>query len=124
MHFSDQDIVEAGAQGYVMKSDADREVVAAIHAIADGGSYFTSGAPDTLLGPNERPDPFRKQLTPREREIVQLLAKGKTSSEAGVLLGISTKTEETHRANVMRKLEVHSESELIRYAIKNKLAEA
>jgi DNA-binding NarL/FixJ family response regulator len=129
MHRSDElirDILEAGAQGYVMKSDADRELVAAIHAIADGGSYFTSGAANTLLGPHERPDPsaLRKQLTPREREVVQLLAEGKTSKEAGMSLGISTKTAETHRANAMRKLEVHSLSELVRSAIKNKIVEA
>jgi DNA-binding NarL/FixJ family response regulator len=96
MHFSEQvirDIVEAGAQSYVSKSDADRELVAAIHAITNGGSYFTSGAANTVLGPHERPvtSAFRKQLTPREREIVQLLAKGKTSKEAGVLLEIAPK---------------------------------
>jgi DNA-binding NarL/FixJ family response regulator len=129
MHFSEQvirDIVEAGAQSYVLKSDADRELVAAIHAITNGGSYFTSAAANTLINPHGRPDPLavRKQLTPREREVVQLLAKGKTSSEAAVLLGISTKTAETHRANVMRKLGVHSLPELVRYAIKNKIIKA
>jgi len=89
MNFSDQlvrDIVEAGAQGYVMKSDADRELVAAVEAITNGGSYFTSRAANTLAGPHDRPAPsaFRKRLTPREREIVQLLAEGKTSEEVGV----------------------------------------
>jgi DNA-binding NarL/FixJ family response regulator len=129
MHFSDQlvrDIVEAGAQGYVMKSDADRELVAAVQTIANGGSYFTSVAANTLAGPHDRPalSAFRNRLTPREREIVQLLAEGKTSKEAGATLGISTKTAETHRANVMRKLELHSFPALVRYAIKNKIVEA
>jgi DNA-binding CsgD family transcriptional regulator len=64
------------------------------------------------------------QLTPRELEIVQLLADGKTSKEVGTSLGITTKTAETHRANVMRKLALHSIAELIRYAIKNKIIEA
>jgi DNA-binding NarL/FixJ family response regulator len=128
MHFSDQlvrDIVEAGAQGYVMKSDADRELVAAVQTIANGGSYFTSVAANTLAGPHDRPSPsaFRNRLTPREREIVQLLAEGKTSKEAGASLGISTKTVETHRANTMRKLELHSLPELVRYAIRNKIVE-
>jgi DNA-binding CsgD family transcriptional regulator len=61
---------------------------------------------------------------PREREIVKLLAEGKTSKEAGASLGISTKTADTHRSNVMRKLEVHSLAELVRYAIKHKIVEA
>jgi len=129
MHFSDQlvhDIVEAGACGYILKSDADRELVAAVQTVANGGSYFTSEAADTVLGPHSKPasSTFKRPLTPREREIVKLLAEGKTSKEAGASLGISTKTAETHRSNVMRKLEVHSLAELIRYAIKNKIVEA
>ncbi len=128
MHFADQlirDIVEAGAQGYVMKSDADRELVAAVQTITNGGSYFTSEAADTLVGPHSMPSPsaFRKQLTPREREVVQLLAEGKSSKEVAVSLGISVNTTETHRSNILRKLELHSLPELVRYAIKNKIVE-
>jgi DNA-binding NarL/FixJ family response regulator len=128
MHFSDQlvqDIVEAGARGYVMKSDADRELVAAVRTIAKGGSYFTAAAANTLAGPYSKPDASakRKRLTTREREIVRLLAGGKTSREVGELLEISAKTVETHRANLMRKLAVHSLPELVRYAIKNKIVE-
>jgi DNA-binding NarL/FixJ family response regulator len=129
MHFSDQlvrDIVEAGARGYVMKSDAERDLVVAIRTIAEGGSYFTAAAANTLAGPHSKHDALgrRRRLTPREREIVRLLAEGKTSKEAGVALGISPKTAETHRSNVMRKLELHSLPELVRYAIKNKIVEA
>jgi DNA-binding NarL/FixJ family response regulator len=129
MHFSDQlirDITEAGAQGYVLKSDADRELVAAVRAVANGGSYFTSKAANTVIGPHHIPDPssFRKRLTPREREVVQLLSEGKSSKEAAVALSVSVKTVETHRANVLRKLELHSISEIIRYAIKNNIVEA
>jgi DNA-binding NarL/FixJ family response regulator len=129
MHFSDQlirDITEAGAQGYVLKSDADRELVAAVRAVANGGSYFTSEAANRLAGPHCMPDPssFRKRLTPREREVVQLLAEGKSSKEAAVSLSVSVKTVETHRANILRKLELHSISEVIRYAIKNNIVEA
>jgi DNA-binding NarL/FixJ family response regulator len=129
MHFSDQlirDITEAGAQGYVLKSDADRELVAAVRAVANGGSYFTSKAANTVIGPHHIPDPssFRKRLTPREREVVQLLSEGKSSKEAAVALSVSVKTVETHRANVLRKLELHSISEVIRYAIKNNIVEA
>jgi DNA-binding NarL/FixJ family response regulator len=127
MHFSDQlvrDIVEAGARGYVMKSDADRELVAAVRTIAKGGSYFTAAA-NTLADPRGKPDASsrRRRLTPREREIVRLLAEGKTSRGVGELLEISTRTVDTHRANAMRKLEVHSITELVHYAIKNKIVE-
>jgi DNA-binding CsgD family transcriptional regulator len=68
--------------------------------------------------------PQRNCLTTREREIVQLLAEGKSSKDVAVALGISVKTAETHRANIMRKLELHSVSELVRYAIKNQIIEA
>jgi DNA-binding NarL/FixJ family response regulator len=129
MHFSDQlirDIVEAGACGYVLKSDADRDLVAAVRTVIRGGSYFTFRAADTRAGPHNKPAPsfFKRHLTPRELEIVKLLADGKTSREAAVTLGISIKTAETHRANVLRKLELHSAPDLIRYAIKNKIVEA
>lgn len=128
VHFSDQliqDIVEAGARGYVMKSDADRDLVTAVRTIGRGGSYFTAAAANTLADPRSKLDSSarRRHLTPREREIVRLLADGKTSKEAGVALGISTKTAETHRSNVLRKLELHSLAELVRYAIKNKIVE-
>ncbi|HSS97788.1 MAG TPA: LuxR C-terminal-related transcriptional regulator, partial [Terriglobales bacterium] len=64
------------------------------------------------------------RLTPREREIVQLLSEGKSSKEVAVILGISVKTSETHRANIMRKLEIHSVSQLVRYAVRNQIVEA
>jgi DNA-binding CsgD family transcriptional regulator len=66
----------------------------------------------------------RDRLTPREREIVQLLSEGKSSKEVAVILGISVKTSETHRANIMRKLEIHSVSQLVRYAVRNQIVEA
>src|SRR5258705_360176 len=72
----------------------------------------------------EVPELVSNRLTSREREIVQLLAEGKSSKEVAVSLGISVKTAETHRANVMRKLELHSVSELVRYAVRNQIVEA
>ena len=66
---------------------------------------------------------MRSSLSAREREIVQLLAEGKSSKEVASVLGISIKTAETHRANIMRKLEMHSVSELVRYAVKNCMIE-
>jgi DNA-binding NarL/FixJ family response regulator len=134
LHFSDQlvkDIVESGARAYVMKSDADRDLVNAVEALANHRTFFTARAADMLLNdfsertaPVQPAAPTRNRLTPREREIVQLLAEGKSSKEVAVVLGISVKTAETHRANIMRKLQLHSVSELVRYAIKNQIIEA
>jgi DNA-binding NarL/FixJ family response regulator len=136
LHFSDQlvhDIVEAGARGYIMKSDADRDLVAAVEALSVKRPFFTAKAGDMVLNGFRRRDSkqppaieheFRGRLTGREREIVQLLAEGKSSKEVAVALGISIKTAETHRANIMRKLELHSVSELVRYAVKNQIIEA
>jgi DNA-binding NarL/FixJ family response regulator len=134
LHFSDQlvhDIVEAGAKGYIMKSDADRDLVAAVEALSVRRTFFTPKASEMVLNGFKKRDvtpegehEFRNRLTIREREIVQLLAEGKSSKEVAVALGISVKTAETHRANVMRKLELHSVSELVRYAVKNQIIEA
>lgn len=134
LHFSDQlvhDIVEAGAKGYIMKSDADRDLVTAVEALSVRRTFFTPKAGEMVLNGFKKRDlaptgeqEFRNRLTMREREIVQLLAEGKSSKEVAVALGISVKTAETHRANVMRKLELHSVSELVRYAVKNQIIEA
>lgn len=134
LHFSDQlvrEIVEAGVRAYIMKSDADRDLVAAVEALSNHRPFFTARAADMLLDgfcrPHAAPDPdavVRNRLTSREREIVQLLAEGKSSKEVAVSLGISVKTAETHRANIMRKLELHSVSELVRYAVRNQIIEA
>ncbi len=113
------------------KSDADKDLVAAVEALSNHRSFFTARAADMLLDgfsrPHAAPDPqalLRSRLTSREREIVQLLAEGKSSKEVAVALGISVKTAETHRANIMRKLELHSVSELVRYAVRNQIIEA
>jgi DNA-binding NarL/FixJ family response regulator len=134
LHFSDQlvhEIVETGARAYIMKSDADRDLVAAVDAISNRRSFFTPRAAEMLLNgfrkqikPTDTPTEYRSRLTSREREIVQLLAEGKSSKEVALALGISVKTAETHRANIMRKLELHSVSELVRYAVKNQIIEA
>jgi len=114
-----------------MKSDADRDLVSAVEALANHRTFFTARAADMLLNGFSKdkavPDPqsnLRNRLTSREREIVQLLAEGKSSKEVAVVLGISVKTAETHRANIMRKLEMHSVSEVVRYAVKNQIIEA
>ena len=134
LHFSDRlvkDVVEAGARGYVMKADADRDLLTAVEAISSHRTFFTARAAEMLLGDfsdrvtsPETPAVPRNRLTSREREILQLLAEGNSSKEVAGALGISVKTAETHRSNIMRKLQVHSVSELVRYAIKNSIIEA
>jgi DNA-binding NarL/FixJ family response regulator len=130
LHFTDQlvrEIVDAGVRGYILKSDTDRDLLSAVEALANHRSFFTTGAAQLILdGVREKsstPILMRKRLTSREREIVQLLAEGKSTKEVAVSLGISVKTAETHRANIMRKLEVHSVSELVRYAVRNQMIE-
>jgi len=135
LHYSDQlvrEIVDAGARAYIMKSDADRDLLIAIEALSNHRSFFTSRAAEMLIDGFCRQNSavteprvlMRNRLTSREREIVQLLAEGRSSKEVAVTLGISVKTAETHRANIMRKLELHSVSELVRYAVRNQIIEA
>jgi DNA-binding NarL/FixJ family response regulator len=134
MHYSDQlirEIVEAGVRGYIVKSDSDRDLIIAVETLAKHKPFFTPHATEMILGTfntggpvKEVPELVSERLTSREREIVQLLAEGKSSKEVASSLGISVKTAETHRANVMRKLELHSVSELVRYAVRNQIIEA
>ncbi len=107
-----REVIEAGARGYLLKSDSDRELVAAIDSLARHKPFFTGRATEMLLtgGGSEssvisQDREARQRLTAREREIVQLLAEGKTSKEVASVLKINTKTAETHRAHIIRKLE-------------------
>jgi DNA-binding NarL/FixJ family response regulator len=135
MHDSDpliQRVLEAGARGYLLKSDAARDLVAAVDALRRNKTFFTPKVAQLVLegyldkNPRESSSPeggsFR--LTDRQREIVQLLAEGKSSKEVASALGLSVKTAETHRANIMRRLDCHSVTALVRYAIRNHLIEA
>ena len=133
VHFSDQlvrEIVNAGAKSYILKSDAERDLVIAVEAVANHRSYFTTQVSEMVMDGFRRRDAAptpqalkRERLTSREREIVQLLAEGRSSKQVATTLGISTKTAETHRANIMRKLEIHSVSDLVRYAVRNQIIE-
>lgn len=126
-----REIVAAGARGFVVKADSERDLIAAVEALANHKSYFTSRAsdfsPDRVRGSDhggEVTGVARRRLTPRELEIVQLLAEGKSSKEVAVSLAISVKTADTHRANIMRKLDLHSVTELVRYAVRNQIVKA
>jgi len=131
LHDSDQvvrDVLNAGARGFLLKSDAARDLVAAVEALRRDKTYFTSKVASMVLegylkgstGPAPTPV-SRNRLTPREREIVQLLAEGKSTKEVAVALGLSVKTAETHRSNIMRKLQLHSVSDLVLYAVRNNI---
>jgi DNA-binding NarL/FixJ family response regulator len=134
VHYSDQlirEILRAGVQGYIVKSDSDRDLLIALEALANHKPFFTSKAMEVVLTKFDRSGPRLSneevvidRLTSREHEIVQLLSEGRSSKEVATLLGISVKTAETHRANVMRKLGIHSVSELVRYAVRNQIIEA
>ena len=126
--------LEAGARGYLLKSDAGRDLVSAVDALRRNKTFFTPKVAQMVLeGYLGRPtkdtddDSARKnglRLTARQKQILQLLAEGKSSKEVAVALNISVKTAETHRANIMRRLDCHSVTELVRYAIRNHIIEA
>jgi DNA-binding NarL/FixJ family response regulator len=125
-------ILSAGARGYLLKSDAGKELVTAVNALREDKMYFTPRIAQLILegylqGKRQPPaegDRDVLRLTPREREVLQLLAEGKSSKEVAVSLDISVKTAETHRSNIMQKLDCHSAAQLVRYAIRNRIIEA
>jgi DNA-binding NarL/FixJ family response regulator len=122
-----REALDAGARGFVLKSDAARDLVTAVEAVQRNRMFFTPRVNDMVLagfldrrengGTTESPK--LPKLTPREREVIQLLAEGKSSKEVASLLNLSTKTAETHRSNIMRKLGIHSIRDLVVYAVKN-----
>ncbi|MFQ5927245.1 MAG: response regulator [Terriglobia bacterium] len=121
-----QDVLETGAKGYLLKSDATADLLTALALLRQHRPFFTSRVARLVLenfrqAPRQAARPQGRPLTPREREILQLLAEGYTNKEVASRLNISVKTAETHRANIMRKLDLHSLSELVRYAIRNNL---
>jgi DNA-binding NarL/FixJ family response regulator len=133
MHHSEQlarEVLQAGARGYVLKSDADQSLIAAVDSLRQHKPFLSSAVTAFVLDSYMHLSDMaasrlpRDVVTPREREIIQLIAEGKSNKETAAALGVSTKTVEAHRANVMRKLRLQSISDLVRYAIRNKLVEA
>jgi len=129
MHDSEQvvrEVLAAGARGYVLKSDAGRDLVSAVEALSHHKTFFTTSVAELVLqkylrGGPEATAEEASTLTPREREVVQLLAEGRSNKEVASTLNISVKTAETHRTNIMRKLDCHSLSDLVRYAVRNNI---
>ena len=123
-------LLAAGALGYISKADADRDLVVAVNSVYQGRPFFNSRVARMVLEgylklvseaspASEYPYP----LTAREREVLQLLAEGKTNKEVGNLLGITVKTAETYRAALMRKLGLDSLPDLVLYAVRNRVIE-
>lgn len=127
MHQEEQYVMDAlrsGAKGYVLKSQASTDLLQAIHEVSRGDVYLSPGVSRTVvaayLNNSELPpDP----LTPRERQVLQLVGEGKTTKEIAVLLGVSVKTAETHRTRLMQKLDIHETASLVRYAIRRGLVQ-
>ena len=132
MHFSEEiarEVLRCGARGYLLKSDADAELLAAVRHIKNNKPFFTGKLATSMAesfvrdnrgsGANASTD--EAPLSKRELEVVQLLASGKSNKEAAALIGVSTRTVESHRNHIMRKMDFGSFSDLIRFAIRNNL---
>jgi DNA-binding NarL/FixJ family response regulator len=120
------DALAAGARAYVLKSEPGARLVEAVEALERGETYFTPRVADLVvraLVRARRGDQGTDPLTEREREVAQLLVEGLGSRAVALRLGITTKTVDTHRSAIMRKLELSSMAELVRYAIRNRLVE-
>jgi DNA-binding NarL/FixJ family response regulator len=115
-------VLAQGARGLVLKSDATSDLVHAVEALERGNSFVSPAVMELVVkGLAESTKPPSNNLTPRERQILKLLAEGKANKVVATALGLSTKTVEAHRANLMRKLDLRSLSDLIHFAIRNRL---
>jgi len=128
VHREDPYVLEAlrtGITGYVLKTQAAPDLIQAIREVVRGAVYLSPGVSRAVVDAYRAksdlpPDP----LTPREREVLQLVAEGKTTKEAAGLLGVSAKTAESHRTRIMAKLDIHETASLVRYAIRRGLIQA
>lgn len=120
------DILRAGVRGFVLKSDSEEHLIAALDALSIHRPYFSGAISETLLAQflEAKPHELASSLTHREREIVQQVAEGRINKEIAARLNISIKTVETHRASAMRKLNLKTTADLVRYAVRNQLIQA
>lgn len=131
MHSSEeliQSCLNAGAQGYVLKSDAERDLIFAVDLLIQNKTFFTQAATNVVLDNLRNQNGAKKKaltelLTSREQEVMQLLAGGRTNKEVASTLGIGTRTVESHRGKIMSKLHLQTATDLVRYAIRNKFVE-
>ena len=117
------DVIQAGAKGVLLKTDASRDLIQAVEALQQHKMFLTGKlARARISGRTRAHDPLAQEtLTPRELEVTRLLAEGKSSKQIGMALSISIKTAQTHRSNIMRKLDIHSTSELVLYAARSNI---
>lgn len=115
-------LIEAGADGYVVKDGAGEQLVAAVRVVRDGGRYLDGHAQAAVAEGGEAPDPYGT-LTEREREVLHLICDGATTKEIASTLGIGDKTAENHRGRVLRKLDLGNTAELVRYAARHGLVD-
>jgi len=121
-----RDCLEAGVRGWVFKSDGTQDLTTAVEALQRRKSIFSSRVSDLIMDGYKRhrvdPDAAKMpKLSPREREVVQLVSEGKASKEVAAILNVTLATAETHRSNILRKLKLHSIAELVLYAVRNEI---
>jgi len=119
-----REILRAGARGYLLKDSIDTDLINAVRAVAKGDGYISPGVSDAVLSDYRRhvTDPL-DLLTSREREVLQMIAESKTNKEIAVVLNLSVYTVEAHRGKIMEKLNLHSTSELVRFAVRHGLVD-
>jgi two-component system response regulator NreC len=116
--------LRAGVKGYVLKSQAATDLLDAIREVTRGGVYLSPNVSHTIVEAYlSKGDAAADPLTPRERQVLQMVGEGKSTKDVARLLGISAKTAESHRARLMRKLDIHETASLVRYAIRRGLVE-
>jgi len=114
--------LRAGARGYVLKSQAASDLVQAMHQVLRGGIYLSPGISRAVVEAYlSKSEPAADPLTPRERQVLQMIGEGNSTKDVARVLGISVKTAESHRARLMRKLDIHETASLVRYAIRRGL---
>lgn len=119
------ELLQAGVHGYLLKSDARKYLIRAVETLSMHRPFFTKAVSEVLLDSHRRrPERIRSALTQRERTVVQLIAEGNTNKQVAIELAISLKTVETHRASIMRKLNLPSSAALVRYAVRNNIVQA
>jgi DNA-binding NarL/FixJ family response regulator len=117
-----REMLKAGARGYLLKDSCEQDLLEAVRTLARGGEYISPGVQSALMsGSRFGGSTPLDQLTSREREVLQLIAEGKTNKEVANVLGISVFTVDAHRGRIMEKLNVHNVNELVRFAVRNGL---
>ncbi|MCH8616519.1 response regulator transcription factor [Sphingomonas sp. SM33] len=120
------DALRAGVRGFVVKTDPDHHILAALDALAVRRPYFSPAVSDAVLDQclESQPKQIAGGLTPREREVVQLMSEGLINKEIALRLGVAIKTVETHRSTAMRKLKMRTTPDVVRWAIRNSIVQA